>query len=71
MKTFEMKCHANFNLLYLQVLIVGYGVTSDNVQYWIVKNSWGTTWGDKGYFQILRNGRNFCGLASHAVYPTV
>jgi cathepsin F len=44
------------------VLIVGYGVEG-NTPYWIVKNSWATSWGEKGYFRIQR-GTNACGIAS-------
>ncbi|OAF65055.1 hypothetical protein A3Q56_07230 [Intoshia linei] len=51
------------------VLIVGYGFeTIDNksVVYWIVKNSWGADWGEKGYFRILR-GDNKCGITEMAL----
>merc|ERR1719424_397540 len=49
------------------VLAVGYG---DG--YWIVKNSWGATWGMKGYVQLKRgtvNPAGECGIASQPSYP--
>jgi len=48
------------------VTIVGFG-TEGGVTYWIVKNSWGTTWGVNGFGKLLY-GCNMCGLNSDSSY---
>lgn len=47
------------------VKLLGWGV-EESTPYWLVANSWNVTWGDKGYFKILR-GSNECGIESMAV----
>jgi C1A family cysteine protease len=56
------------------VLIVGYGV-ENGIKYWLVKNSWSTSWGDQGYVKIARsdstNDPGVCGIAMDPSFPSV
>ena len=56
------------------VLIVGYG-TENGIKYWLVKNSWSTSWGDQGYVKIARsdstNDPGVCGISMSPSFPTV
>uniref|UniRef100_M8B4D7 Oryzain alpha chain n=1 Tax=Aegilops tauschii TaxID=37682 RepID=M8B4D7_AEGTA len=54
-----------------EVVVIGYG-TGDGNDYWIVRNSWGASWGENGYIRMKRNieaSSGMCGIAFHPYYP--
>ncbi|XP_068922477.1 cathepsin W isoform X2 [Petaurus breviceps papuanus] len=51
------------------VLLVGFGHIH-NFTYWVLKNSWGTNWGEKGYFRLHR-GSNACGITKFPITAVV
>lgn len=50
------------------VTVVGYGIEG-TTRYWIVKNSWGKTWGEGGYFRLERD-KNACGINTYSSFAT-
>ncbi|XP_072249827.1 cathepsin S-like [Leuresthes tenuis] len=61
----DPSCSQNVNHA---VLAIGYG-TLNGEDYWLVKNSWGATFGDQGYIRMARNKKDQCGIALYACYP--
>jgi len=66
--------YEEFNLLPMinhEISVVGYGVADDGTEYWIGRNSWGTYWGEQGFFKIRMHKHNL-GIENDCVaaYPT-
>ncbi|XP_046978128.1 cathepsin L-like [Vanessa cardui] len=66
---YDEEC-SSYNLNHA-MLVVGYGTDKEDGDYWLVKNSWGRSWGRLGYIKMARNRNNNCGIASAASYPLV
>lgn len=67
---FTSECGTNLNHA---VTVIGYGTSDEGIKYWLVKNSWGTNWGDNGYMKIKGDvdaKEGLCGIAMQASYPT-
>jgi hypothetical protein len=47
---------------------VGYGI-ENKIPFWIVQNTIGTYWGERGYIRLVRDKKNQCGIASFGVIP--
>lgn len=68
---YDGPCGINLNHA---VTAVGYGTDRNGINYWILKNSWGITWGDQGYMYMKKDvakREGTCGIAMDASYPTI
>jgi len=62
------KCGTNLDHA---VMVVGWG-TAAGVDYWMLRNSWGTSWGEKGYMRVqIVDGNGICGVQMQTLYPTL
>ena len=52
------------------LVAVGYGTTAEGQDFWVLKNSWGAHWGERGFLYVPRNtgGKGACGLAAAPGY---
>ena len=57
--------NSDCNSIYLTHGITIVGFTKN---YWIIKNSWGTEWGDEGYIYLAKDRSNHCGIATYPAY---
>ncbi|CAD7088623.1 unnamed protein product [Hermetia illucens] len=69
---FSDDCKKSSSAINHAVLVVGYGTDKKTGQdFWIVKNSWGEEYGEKGYIRMARNRNNNCNIASIIVRPVL
>lgn len=52
----------------LYLAIVGFGIEGET-EYWIVRNSWGASWGEEGYIRMIKGMNNRCGYATSSCLP--
>ncbi|CAL8467551.1 g7089 [Coccomyxa elongata] len=63
----EAQCMWKSDDLDHAVALVGYGTDEAGIDYWIIKNSWSSHWGDNGYVNIAR-GHHGCGITTDPMY---
>ena len=71
------ECYGGLDSINHAVLIVGYGTDeATGLEYWLIRNSWNSTWGEKGYLKIktfkpdeYSSFGGICGVQFRASYP--
>lgn len=60
----------NTEIINHSVMIVGYSTSTSGTPYYIVRNSYGSDWGEEGYFRIeITSGAGICGIHADAYLP--
>lgn len=76
----RVQCSSLFDDATHAVTIVGYGTQpatdgASSIDYWIVRNSWGSSWGENGYFRMERsssaNDAGVCGIANFGAFASI
>ncbi|GAB6025604.1 hypothetical protein CHUAL_011331 [Chamberlinius hualienensis] len=63
-------CKTGLHEMNHSVVIVGFGKDkASGREFWILKNSWGTKWGEDGYMRLAKNECNQCGIANFTFFP--
>jgi hypothetical protein len=53
-------------------VIVGFSSKDQDTPYWIVRNSWGESWGEGGYVNIaITDGDGVCGINQDVTFPNL
>ena len=58
----------NLNFFFIQ--LVGYGTCPEHGDYWLVRNSWGSAWGEDGYIRLKREAEIICGTNDQPEWGT-
>ncbi|KAJ6644201.1 Cathepsin L, partial [Pseudolycoriella hygida] len=67
---FNNVCESDIESINHAILAIGFGFDeTKKLDYWLIKNSFGRTWGEGGFGKIARNKDNHCAIASAANYP--
>ncbi|KAG5683610.1 hypothetical protein PVAND_012883 [Polypedilum vanderplanki] len=70
---YETSCPNDMNSYNHAIVVVGYGTDNTTIppmDYWLIRNSWSTSWGLNGYGKFARNQQNLCGIANYAMLPS-